>query len=294
MLTRQDDDNALRLLIAQRRLYRRAKRWLGFRWLGMLVIALAAPVISVIWPQLAVATGAVAGVWLFVGRTLLEYAQSAVTAKAAAIQERFDFYVFGMPSSISRSDLPSPEDIASVAGPDSGLAALGREERLYQWYPISENDSGLVSVAISQRANAAYAGRLLSTTALVWAVATAVWTIALVIVSVMAGLSLVTFLAGVLLPLLPAFLDVAQYLVGIRRAARDRDDLARSIEGRLRGVGGAITPDDLLVWQARLYELRRSTPDVPDLIYKLQRKANERAMHSAARQLGAEGKRSEQ
>ena len=48
MLAKQDERDALRLLIAQRRLYRRAKRWLGLRWFGMLVIGLAAPVVAVI------------------------------------------------------------------------------------------------------------------------------------------------------------------------------------------------------------------------------------------------------
>jgi hypothetical protein len=42
---------------------------------------------------------------------------------------------------------------------------------------------------------------------------------------------------------------------------------------------------DLLVWQERLFDLRRSAPVIPDFLYKLRRKANERAMHSAANQL---------
>jgi hypothetical protein len=54
MLVRQDESDALRLLIAQRRLYSRAKLWMGLRWFGMLVIGLAAPVVSVIFPNLAV------------------------------------------------------------------------------------------------------------------------------------------------------------------------------------------------------------------------------------------------
>jgi hypothetical protein len=50
--SRQNDTNALRLLIAQRRLYRRAKRWLGIRWLGMVVIGVGAPVVSIVRPSL--------------------------------------------------------------------------------------------------------------------------------------------------------------------------------------------------------------------------------------------------
>jgi hypothetical protein len=51
LLRRQDELDALRLLIAQKRLYSRAKRWVAIRWFGMLVIGLAAPIIAMIWPQ---------------------------------------------------------------------------------------------------------------------------------------------------------------------------------------------------------------------------------------------------
>lgn len=293
MLARQDEKDALRLLIAQRKLYRRAKRWLGLRWFGMLVIGLAAPVISVIRPELAGVAGAVAGLWLFVGRTLLVVAQTANTARAAAIQEEFDFYVYGMPRSIARSTLPSPEDIAGIAGPESELHAVARKEKLFGWYPIESSDPGIVSVAISQRANASYADRLLRSTAIVWGAITSAWGILLILASVVAGLSLTAFLAGVLMPLLPAVLDIVQYVTGIFRAAQDRGELARSIEGRLCGIGGDIEPRDLAVWQEKLYELRRSTPEVPDFIYKIQRKSNEHAMHSAARQLSGKAKKSQ-
>lgn len=294
MLAKQDDRDALRLLIAQRRFYRRAKRWLGLRWIGMLVIGLAAPVVAVIEPDFAVWVGAVAGLWLFVGRTTLVFLQSATTARAAATQEQFDFYVYGMPSSIDRSALPSLEEIAKIAGADDQLKVIAKEEKLIKWYPIKASDSGTVSVAISQRANASYADVLLRRTAVTWGAVTAVWAVALIVASVVADLPLLTFIVGVLLPLVPALFDIVQYVGGIWRAARVRGDLARSIEEKLRGIGSAIEPGDLLVWQERIYGLRTATPEVPDLIYKLQRKANERAMHSAARQLGAKAKRSGQ
>lgn len=293
MSARQDDDDALRLLIAQRRLYSRAKRWLGLRWFGMLVIGLVAPVVSVAWPELAVVAGAVAGLWLFLGRTLLVFLQSATTAKAAATQERFDFYVFGMPSNIERSTMPSVEEISSIAGPDTSLRTVSAEEDLIGWYPFNAQDSGIIAVAISQRANASYADRLMRTTAIVWSVVTVGWATALIVVSVLANLSLTTFLAGVLLPILPAFLDIIQYMIGIWKAARDHGDLARSIGNRLTSRDAEIEANDLLVWQQQLYDLRRSTPQVPDFIYKLRRAVNERAMRSAAEQLGRQARRPE-
>jgi hypothetical protein len=291
MLARQNDDDALRLLIAQRRLYSRAKRWLGLRWFGMSAIGLAAPIISVVWPEFAVAAGAVAGSWLFLGRTLLVSAQSSATTKAAATQEQFDFYVFEMPASTERSTLPSVEEIASLAGEDSKLRAVADGEKLIDWYPISPDDSGTVTVAISQRANASYSDRLLQSTVVTWATLTTIWSVTLVVVCAVAGVSLSTFLLGAFLPILPSFLDVADYVLGMRRAARSRRDLARSIEQRLKGGPGSIDGSDLLVWQEAMYDLRRSAPQVPDFIYKLKRAANERAMKSAASQLGKQARR---
>lgn len=290
----QDEDEALRLLIAQRRLYRRAKRWLGLRLIGMVVIGIGTPVVSVIWPGLTGLAGAVAGLWLFLGRTLFIFAQTSAVAKAAAIQEKFDFLVYGMPGSIDRSVLPSLEEIAKIAGPDARLRDVAQREQLLAWYPIEDSDSGPVTVAICQRANASYADRLHKATAILWAILTLVWLVGLVVVSVYAELSLLQFVAGVFLPILPAALDIAQYILGIWHAARDRKDLADSIQGRLEGTGGTIDGQDLVVWQERLYALRRSTPEVPDFVYKIQRKANELAMHSAARQLGDKAKRSGQ
>jgi hypothetical protein len=283
--TRQDEADALRLLIAQRRLYSRAKRWLALRWFGMLAIGLAAPVVSVIWPQLAVVAGAVAGLWIFLGRTLLVLVQSASTAKAAALQELFDFHVFGMPASIERSSLPLMEEISKIAGPDSKLSDVAEKEGLLGWYSVDPENSGAATVAISQRSNAAYSDSLLRTTAIVWTSATSVWSLILIIVSIIARLSLLTFLVGVLLPILPAFLDVVQYVAGVWRSAKERRDLASSIERRLEEVGANVDGADLLVWQGRLYDLRRSAPQVPDRIYKIRRAVNERAMKSAAVQL---------
>lgn len=285
MLSNQDTRDALRLLIAQRKLYRKAKRWLGLRLFGMAVIGTLAPVISVLRPELAVWAGAVAGLWIFLGRSALVFVQSATTAKAAAIQEQFDFYVFGMPTSIDRSALPSLEDIAKIAGPDSQINQIASKEKLRVWYPIQGGDAPPISIAISQRANASYADSLLRTTAIVWASVTTVWLIVFVLVGFFANLNPITFVAGVLLPLLPAFLDIVQYITGLWRAARDRGDLARAIELRLNEAGESIDPGELLVWQEQLHGLRISTPDVPDFVYKLKWRSNERAMNSAARQL---------
>lgn len=287
---RQNDPDALRLLIAQRFLYRRAKRWLGVRWLGMLIIGVGAPVVSVLWPSLAVASGAVAGLWIFLGRTSLLARQTAITSQAASVQEQFDTFVFAMPEIARRPELPTLEEIAAMAGPDDQLEAVARKEKLTDWYPIDEANEGVVTIAIAQRANASYTDRLIRTTSTVWSVSVGVWVAALLIAGMVVDLTLSQFLLGILLPVLPAFLDVVQYVASVRRSSSDKKALASTIEESICEGSDALHPEDLLIWQTQLFDLRRSAPEVPDLIYKITRSRNERAMESAARQLGRRSK----
>ena len=283
MASRQNRPNAVRLLLAQRHLYSRSKVFLAIRWFGMVVIGLGAPFVSVVRPEFAVTAGAIAGAWLFLGRTLLIYLQQRIARQAAAIQEQFDFYVFGMPSSIDRSSLPSREDIERIVGPANKLDSGAIKEKLYDWYPIDDSVDALETVAVCQRANVSYADRLLRTTRNFWGIVTTAWLLTLVVASSLIGLPLSTFLVGVMLPVLPAFLDVAQFVLALSRAAQERRDVAQSIERKIRGAARPIETEDLLIWQERIHGLRQVTPDVPNFVYWLGRKSNERAMIAVSR-----------
>ena len=286
---RQNDQRALQLLIAQRRLYNRAKRWQGLRWIGLLILGIGGPFVALVVPGAAVIVGATTGVWLFVGRTLLSWLETRTMVKAACVQEILDRYLFGMPETISRSEAPSLEDIAIIAGDRHAFTGVAQKEKLLDWYSIDSSSPGIVSIAIAQRINAAYTDRLIRTTVTVWAVASALWMITLVTWASLTGVTLATFLLGALLPVLPAFLDVTEYILHTWQAAHDRADLAVSIANRLTTARESIRPQDLLVWQERLFELRRTTPQVPNWLYKLTRPKNENAMNQTARQLRENG-----
>jgi hypothetical protein len=63
----------------------------------------------------------------------------------------------------------------------------------------------------------------------------------------------------------------------------------------LKGNGGPIDGKDLLVWQETVRVASfHTTVQVPDLIYKIKRGTNERAMKSAASQLGRQARKSGQ
>jgi hypothetical protein len=282
---RQNGPRALRLLVAQRRLYSRAKLWQGVRWIGLLILGIGAPIISLLVPDIATAAGALTGVWLFIGRTVLSWLEARTMVRAACVQEELDQYLFDMPETIVRAERPPPENIDLLVGGDD-IYSIARTEKLLDWYPIDESVPGRVTVAISQRANAAYTDRLIRTTVTVWASATIAWLAALILWASLTGVTLADFLLGALFPVLPAALEVTEYVVNTWKAARDRSDLASSIASRLSTRSADIEGQDLLVWQERLFDLRRTTPQVPNWLYRLTRRRNERAMKAAARQYG--------
>ncbi|MCV7595450.1 S-4TM family putative pore-forming effector [Micrococcus luteus] len=281
---RQNDDEALRLLLAQRRLYTRAKRFQGGRWIGLLILGIAGPFISILIPCSAVAVGAITGVWLFISRTFLTAAEVQTMTKAAAVQEELDLYVFQMPETIERASRPTIEDIELLVRDDEGLRATARREQLVDWYDVDPSHPGAETVAIAQRANASYTDRLIRTAVAVWAIVTFVWLAVLLTWSALSGLAFGVILLGVLFPVLPAVLDVADYLRSTWRAAHVRADLARTIESRLEDED-SIVGQELISWQTQLYDLRRTTPQVPDWLYKITRKRNEAAMRAASSRL---------
>ena len=151
------------------------------------------------------------------------------------------------------------------------------------WYPINPATPPLRTVAICQRANVSYADRLLRTTAIIWQSAVVFWALITVGVALVSQLSFATILMGIFIPLLPSLFDATVYVQEIRKAATTRAAMASDLTQKIESNN--IDADDLLVWQERIHDLRRETPEVPDWIYKLQRRRNEQAMHGAAHQL---------
>lgn len=109
---------ALRLLIAQRALYAKAKRWTYLRWIGFSVMGIVAPPLAVFFPKAAVVVGAVAGVWIFLSRNIFKAFEGKLAAQGAAVQEDFDRLVFDMPPLATRVPRPtlkmSPSSLARI------------------------------------------------------------------------------------------------------------------------------------------------------------------------------------
>lgn len=281
----QNSDDALQLLVAQRTTYSRAKRYLTARLVGMLLIAILAPVAGAVWPTLAVFCGAVAGLWIFAGRTTLTARQVKLVDQAAALQERFDALVFAMPDRAAREHMPSLEDVSKLVGSRAEVKRAAQIEKLRDWYPFTPGADPRTSVAVCQRANVSYSDSLLRVTAKIWRLCLLAWALIAVAMSLALHATVETVLLIVVLPLLPAFLDIVEFTRNYDSASHIRRTTAGEIEDAIVIGGTSPSAGQLLVWQERIYELRRTTPLVPDVIYWLQRKKNERAMEAVATQL---------
>lgn len=85
------------VLVAQRILYSKAKRWAFLRTIGIGTIAVAAPVVTAINPKAAEIVASVSYAWVFLARTLFVAREHRHSSRAAEVQEQFDALIFGMP-----------------------------------------------------------------------------------------------------------------------------------------------------------------------------------------------------
>jgi len=287
MAIRQNELPALRLLLAQRRMYKRAKLWANLRFIGFSVIGVGAPVVGVLWKDSATVLAAVAGCWIFLSRTVFLRRERGYAAFGAQVQEQFDLLVFGMPTTAARVPSATPEQISLVVGDDSSVLHYAEKERLKNWYSLDADLNGTSAVAICLRANAAYSERLLNLNANMWLAATLVWSILIVVLGLLFDLTFAAMLLSVALPLLPALLDVGEQWHATRAASGERRAMADDISSALTHQTKAqpLEPERLLVWQDQIYALRKATPQVPELLYRSTREKNERAMIAAAAEL---------
>ena len=290
----QNADANLKLLLAQRRLYSVAKIWSGVRGVGVGAIAIAAPVLTAIWPAAAVPVASVAAVWYVLSHLLFQFLEQRGATRAAFVQEQFDTAIFGMPTVAARGDRVSPEDVAQLTGSRFGRSNAFAIEELADWYPIQTNVSGAVAIAIAQRGNVAYSRRLLDRHAALWVVLLVLWCVGAVAISLANNFSLATFLLVVAIPVLPPLVDAWEEFRRVRAAGRERRALADEIQDAVIAARShPLRPEQLIAWQSQVFALRRNTPLVPDWLYKLLRSRNEMEMSEAAAMLAEQATREE-
>ena len=288
----QDTDANLKLLLAQRHFYSRAKVWTNIRGVGVGLIAIAAPVLAALWEPAAVPAATVAAAWYVLNRVLFRYLERRDAVRGATVQEQFDTIVFGMPDIAAREPRVLPEDIARITRTGARTRRAFDVEKLRGWYSIQADLPGRIAIAIAQRENASYSRRLLNLHAALWLSLLVAWTVVAVAVGICFRFSFSTFLLAVAIPVLPPLVDAWDEFLDVRAASREREALANQIEDAISAdTTTPITPEQLVAWQSQLFGLRRDSPIVPDWLYWLLRELNEAEMSEAAETIAKTARR---
>lgn len=266
--------------------YMLAKRWHAGKVVGTLAFALAAPIVLFWKPEWGDLVGAVAGVWVLAGRTILSWLDRRHLQKAVTIQEQFDVDLFDLEWNYSLAGHKvAPEDIHTSAN----RVRKGRQlDRLRNCYPDVDGAVWPLNVLLCQRANAVWGRRGHHRYAYLIASLGLTWFIAGIVMAIIAHVTLAGYLVKVFLPSQPAFLDTVDLFRGHHGLSLEKESLENDITALWeKGVGNLVdvTKQDCRKFQDQMFRLRQSGMQIPQVVYLAFRKQDEKAMRAASARL---------
>jgi len=279
---RQNHQQDLRYRLAAAHFYRWAK-WLRLGGGSIsIALALAAAAVLLFRPSLGPYLGAIAGLWIFISRLLLERWKREYQYKGATAQEHFDCEVLGIDWNNSLVRRLPHEDISAASRSMEG------EEDARNWYATEEKMQWPQSVLFCQRSNAVWARRQHRSYANTVVAVAVAWAVFGVVLAAWHGTRLDDYLVIVALPSLPAFLDASELAAGHISASRSRELLEEQTDELLRN--DHVSDEDIRLVQDQLFVLRSDAPLVPGWFYKRLRPKFEQDMRYAAQQVAAASK----
>lgn len=287
ILTAQEDERSIRLLAAQRHLYRLAKRWM----VAQLVLLIVVPGILSTWawydPQ-ARPWAAMAGIAILIMDVLLlEPAVRTKRLHGATVQEEFDVSLFALdwPSWRLASRL-EPELIRDAS---AGILASDEERaKLSGWYPaaiarLPDLRAGLVC----QRFNIMYGLRIRRLVVLVLLIVILALGLGFLVIMLWGSVPVANALLGVAVPALPLVSWIWREYFRQRDQVATQERIKGSIEKAATDVGAGSLSGTAAFHRARhlqgeILAARIADPLIFDWIYDLLRRKNEKTMAAAA------------
>jgi len=283
---RQNSDESMELIRADTRYYILAKHLHFVRMIGTLVFALFAPVLVFWEPTWGGGVAALAGGWVLVGRTLLSWLEDRFVLRAVTIQEQFDVELFDLDWNAGLAGpMAAPEDISSAA---SKVHKDKQVSKLRNWYADADRAPWPLNVVLCQRSSAVWGRRGHALYAFVVLGLGVAWLVAGLVMATVTHITVGGYLIKVFLPSQPAFLDTLDLFRGHLRQSQEKEALElTTTELWNRGVGdlASVRAQDCRKVQDQSYRLRRRGIQIPQLIYKLRRKQDEKAMQAAVAHL---------
>jgi hypothetical protein len=276
----QGEKEQLELLAAQRAVYSKAKRWVGLQLIFLVGVVILLAVFGDQFPMFR-PWGALAGMTiLFADMWTFEVTQKRLRERAAKIQEMFDCRVLALDwNHFSVGNYPDVEEIIEYANKyrkiDSG------HSKLKEWYCVQVGEIPLhYARIVCQRVNIRWDSKLrllYGRGALIFGVTSLV---VLVVVALITDASFAEALLtlATISPLLRwslrEFLKQREAAVNLRQLM----DHVKELWERIRA--GALTDTEKCKHESRalqdaLFDHRRSSPVILDLVYRLLSPASE-------------------
>lgn len=153
---KQNTNENIKLLAAQRHLYSQAKTVQYVRQSGIILIVAISLIIYFIFPEAKTFLAVIGGLWTIVSQLILKRIQANKIKRAATIQEQFDVELFDLPwNDLLVGERISPELINSASDNFEG-----NRNSLFNWYADTGNLPYPFDVILCQRANIVWDWRL--------------------------------------------------------------------------------------------------------------------------------------
>lgn len=284
---RQNEDENLERLAAQRALYSRAKSVRLFVVVSALSIAVASALAALFYPKASPGLGLLGLLLALLDSLFLDGLEEDFRQRAAAVQEDFDTRLFGLPWNESLGQRVEHERVVEE-GRDGKS-----DPKLRDWHPdVSALPVGFAAL-LCQRSCIAWDGRTRSVYSVAVGVATGVFALLMIGIAVATDMKLAEFLVSLAFPAFPAVQHGVKVVRAQRKAGKVEDALLEDV-GALVGQGPRdVAPAALRRIQDRLWLLRREQPPVPDALYRLTRNRREVIMREATARIVAEAQRAE-
>lgn len=288
--TRQNEELQLRRLLAQRRLYARAKRILA--WQMLVTVALVAVwSFVVLWaPGLKVYAALYGIVAVLLDIVVFAPWQNSLKHKAAGIQELFDCDVLGLPwQQIKAGSPPEPETVAEYSR--QCHQKNYEREKLRNWYPLEAGELPLaMGRIICQRVNCWWDAKLRRRYA-VWVLASTTFIFLFAaIVGLVGHLSFESFVLAEVLPFSPVLVIGVRQFLDQRQAAGRLDELRRQADRIWTEALSCKKSEEQLTTDSRslqdeVFESRQRNPLIFDWTYRALRDEHEELMNTSASDL---------
>jgi hypothetical protein len=280
----QNEPRQVDLLLAQRRLYSKAKVFFALRTTLALVLAVVGPIISGIAPRLGPYVGAVALTCLVIN-LIFEGFESKSKANAATIQELFDTSLFELPwNQFATGKRPDEETIAMA------LNGTSKDDfkDLRDWYAIEVGKVDLkLATLLCQRINVWWDSDLRRLYVRLLLILLGTLVLVALFLGLLGDFTVSKLLVGFIFPLLPlAEVLIAQIKQNCEAAnvtSELKENLDAEIEKWMRREQIQDSSATARIIQDQIWRHRSKCPMIFDWVHRLYKPRHENLMQFSAK-----------